>query len=251
MADTLSSGARYLLRFDDICPTMNWATWDEIEAMLVAAAVQPILAVIPDNRDPKLMGFAPSPAFWDRARAWQARGWAIALHGYQHLYVNSEPGLLRLNRQSEFAGLAYEAQLEKLRKGLAIFQREGIQAQAWVAPAHSFDWNTVAALKSLGILTISDGMALRPYRDPGGSCWVPQQFANMRPMPGGVWTFCYHPEVMTSADLELFRRRLAQLGPRMITLEQAVAQGDRPISVGDKLVGLLRQSVSGVRRLVG
>ncbi|MEM5789386.1 MAG: DUF2334 domain-containing protein, partial [Syntrophobacteraceae bacterium] len=90
----LGSSTRYLVRFDDICPTMNWIVWDKIEPMLVQYRVSPILAVIPENRDPKLHVQPPVPAFWDRVRDWQSRGWTIALHGYRHVYVNQNRGLL-------------------------------------------------------------------------------------------------------------------------------------------------------------
>lgn len=240
----------YLLRFDDLCPTMRWSSWDEVEEVLAETGVKPILAVVPDNQDPRLRHDPPSPAFWDRMRICQARGWTIALHGYQHTYVNGEPGLLRLNRQSEFAGLDYQTQLEKLRKGLAVFAREGLQAEAWVAPSHSFDWATVAALGAVGIRTISDGMGLAPFTDPLGSVWVPQQFASMRRMPFGVWTFCYHLDGFTRSDMATFRTRLRQLLPRMISLQEAVAMGGRPQSLGDRMVGTARQGVSGLRRLL-
>jgi hypothetical protein len=242
---------RYLLRFDDLCPTMKWSNWDEMEQILLDAGIEPLLAVVPDNRDPKLMQDPPSPAFWDRMRSCQARGWTIALHGYQHTYVNAEPGLLGLNRQSEFAGLTYEAQLEKLRKGLAVFDREGLHADAWVAPSHTFDWATLAALGEVGIRTISDGMGLAPFTDPLGNVWVPQQFANMRPMPFGIWTFCYHLDGFTRSDMAKFRARLAPLRRRMITFNQAVEMGDRPQSPADRLVGIARQGVSSLRRGLG
>lgn len=243
------NGARYLIRIDDVCPTLDWPLWNELEALLVEAGVKPILAVIPDNQDPKLQVCPPDPAFWDRVRAWQAKGWAIGLHGYQHLYVNREQGLLRLNRQSEFAGLPYEEQEAKLRKGLAIFAREGVRADVWVAPAHSFDRTTLAALATLGLRTVSDGMALAPYRDPDGTLWIPQQFANLRPMPLGIWTFCYHLEDLTPALLADFKRRLPQLAPRMLSLQEAAALATRPKSFADHLVGLARLTVSTLRRL--
>lgn len=244
------TGVRYLLRFDDMCPTMDWGVWDQVEDLLVAAGVRPILAVIPDNQDPKLRVAPANPAFWDRVRAWQARGWAIGLHGYQHTYVNAEGGILRLNRQSEFAGLGFQAQTDKLAKGLGIFRDQGVTADAWVAPAHSFDWVTVAALAAQGIRTISDGMALSPYTDDRGSVWVPQQFAGMRPLPWGTWTFCYHLGSLTPGGMATFRRRLDQLAPRMITLPEAVAMAGRSRSLGDRMVGALRQGVSGARRLL-
>jgi len=104
------SRARYLIRFDDICPTIDWYIWNEIETMLISANVSPILAVIPDNRDPKLMVDPPVADFWQRVREWQKRGWTIGLHGYQHIYVNNNSGILSLNKRSEFAGLSYDGQ---------------------------------------------------------------------------------------------------------------------------------------------
>ncbi|HET6331532.1 MAG TPA: DUF2334 domain-containing protein [Holophagaceae bacterium] len=242
-------GPRYLLRFDDICPTMDWTQWNAVEDILVAQGIKPILAVIPDNRDPKLVAGPPAPDFWDRVRAWQSRGWAIGLHGYQHLYVNKDAGILRIGRKSEFAGLSYSEQHEKIRKGLAIFEREGVRADAWVAPSHSFDWTTVEALAAQGIRTISDGLAFRPYRDGRGNIWVPQQSATMRAMPWGVWTFCYHSLDFADDRLESFKRRLARLAPRMISLQEAEALAAHSLSMPDKLVWLVRHVVSGARNL--
>lgn len=241
--------ARYLLRFDDLCPTMDWSIWDPMERFLIGQGVRPVLAVIPDNRDPQLMVAPPAPDFWDRVRGWQARGWSIGLHGYQHTYVNAEPGILRLNRQSEFAGLSYDEQYEKLRQGLAIFSREGVRADAWIAPAHSFDWVTVSALNALGVKIISDGFAFSPFRDSLGTTWVPQQFASMRPMPFGVWTFCCHPNRLSPSGVLKFRRGLQRLRPSMISLAEAAEMGNRPRSAADRLVEALRMAVSCVRRV--
>ena len=128
----LPSGPDYLVRFDDVCPTMCWSTWNQIERILIDQDVRPILAVVPDNQDPELDREPADPRFWERVRGWQARGWTIALHGYQHRYVTQSPGLVGLNRYSEFAGLPYAEQHRKLSAGLAIFEREGIQPQLWV-----------------------------------------------------------------------------------------------------------------------
>jgi predicted deacetylase len=244
-----SFSARYLLRFDDLCPTMDWSIWDALELILVEQEVRPILAVIPDNRDPRLMVAPPAPDFWDRVRGWQARGWSIGLHGYQHTYVNAESGILRLNQQSEFAGLSYDEQYEKLRLGMAIFSNEGVRADAWIAPAHSFDWVTVSALNALGIRVISDGFAFSPYRDPHGNTWIPQQFARMRPMPWGVWTFCYHPNHLSPHGFVQFRLGLERLRSGMISLAEAAVMKDRSRSAADRLVEALRLTVSGVQRM--
>jgi predicted deacetylase len=227
---------------------MDWQAWNAIEAMLVAHGIKPLLAVVPDNRDPCLKVAPEAADFWDRVRGWQAQGWAIGLHGYQHTYVNRESGMLRLNPFSEFAGIPFQQQKEMLSKGLAVFARERVRADAWIAPAHSFDGLTVLALKGLGLPVISDGMAFSPYRDATGVTWVPQQFARMRPLPWGVWTFCYHINGISPEGLSTFQRSLRRLGPRMISLQEAVAMGNRRMSSADRLVGWLRHLVSFVQK---
>jgi hypothetical protein len=66
--------ARYLVRLDDACPTSNRKMWREAESILDANDVRPIVAVIPDNRDAKMLIDEPDPDFWERTRGWQARG---------------------------------------------------------------------------------------------------------------------------------------------------------------------------------
>lgn len=245
------SPSRYLVRFDDICPTMDWAIWNEVESILVELEVKPILAVIPDNRDPNLQVNPPAKDFWARVRGWQSKGWAIGLHGYQHTYVNQNAGILHINARSEFAGLDFAEQHAKLKKGLDIFAQEGVRADTWVAPGHSFDWVTVSALNALGIHLISDGLAFAPYRDPLGNIWVPQQFANMRRMPMGVWTYCYHTNHLAPHELQHFRKSLTQLRPSMIALQEAAEAGNRHYSASDHLVRMTRKIVSSLRNEAG
>lgn len=213
-------GARYLIRFDDVCPTMDWAAWQAIEASLRQHRVRPLLAVVPDNRDPKL-AVAPARAdFWDRVREWQAAGWTIALHGHQHRYVSNDAGLMGINDRSEFAGLPEAEQRDKLEAALAIFAAQGVRADAWIAPAHAFDATTVDLLRELGISTISDGFSPWPGRDRGGSLWVPQQLWRLRPMPFGVWTVCYHCNGWSSARIERFGVELQRYAGRIASLEE-------------------------------
>ena len=128
--------AQYLIRFDDLCPTMNWQVWAEIESILVEHQITPLLAVVPDNRDQKLAVAPAHPAFWEQVRKWQARGWTIALHGYQHLYITKDRGIVGIQHRSEFAGLPAKVQEDKLRKATEIFHDEGIEPKVWIAPGH-------------------------------------------------------------------------------------------------------------------
>ena len=72
--------SKYLIRFDDICPSMNWDVWDEIESILLERNIKPIIAIIPDNHDSKLEITRKNDLFWERARKWQEFGWTIGLH---------------------------------------------------------------------------------------------------------------------------------------------------------------------------
>ena len=225
----------YLLRFDDLCPTMNWAVWNVVEEQLVARGLRPILAVVPDNRDPRLVAGPAMADFWERVRQWQARGWTIALHGYQHVYVNRNAGLIGLNPQSEFAGLARPEQERKLRAGLAIFRDQGVRAEAWVAPAHSFDRTTVALLVELGIPVISDGLGSLPYSEGGRLTWVPQQIWEFCPRPPGVWTVCCHLNPWSDTDLARFLETLRAYAPRITDLARVVERfGGRAPTFGDR-----------------
>ncbi len=229
MPGSLMPDPRYILRFDDICPSMNWDVWEALEAQMIHHQVRPILAVVPENRDPKLIVGPSRPDFWDRVRGWQSRGWTIALHGYQHVYVNQNPGLMGLTHQSEFAGLTREVQAQKLRSGLAIFAAQGVRAEAWVAPSHSFDRTTVELLAEFGIPVISDGLWSWPFSDQDGITWIPQQLWGFKSKSTGIWTVCNHHNGWDDRRLAGFRTML-ELHAAEMTDVPSIARlfGNRP-----------------------
>jgi predicted deacetylase len=231
---------KFLLRFDDMCPTINWAIWQKLEDVMIEEGVRPILSVIPDNQDPTLHEGEPNERFWDRVRAWQARGWTIGLHGYQHRYVSKNAGIVGLKPYSEFAGVPLAEQQAKLKQALQIFAREGVRADCWVAPAHSFDENTVQTLASLGVRTISDGLALYPHRDSQNVMWVPQQLWRFRAVPFGVWTVCIHSKDDLYLDSEHFQRRIREYKHSITSLPaMAEAYARRKSSWTDRVFGEL------------
>ena len=208
----------YLLRFDDLCPTMNWNAWDPIETALADLGIRPILAVVPDNRDPVLDVGPANGEFWDRVRVWHARGWTVALHGFQHTYVTDRSGIVGLNRRSEFAGLPYAKQEEKIRRSVEIMSAEGCTPRVWTAPSHSFDRATVGALRANGLEVINEGFYPYPHVDRDGTLWVPHQMWRFRSMPFGVWTVGCHINLWTGDDvarfvtiLRRFRRGISDL----------------------------------------
>ncbi len=214
-------GAQYILRFDDICPTMNWAVWQSLEMILTTYKISPILTVVPDNRDPNLMVHSEEPNFWARVRDWQKAGYFIALHGYQHLYRTPNAGLIGLNRRSEFAGLPFEDQKKMLMKAVEIFHDNGVRVDGWAAPAHSFDENTVDILRELGITVISDGFFLYPVKNMG-VLWIPQQLWRLRRMPFGIWTVCYHHNHFSEQMIHEFEQEVAKYASHIVSPHQII-----------------------------
>jgi len=214
--------ARYLVRFDDICPTMNWTVWRRVETILLEQGIKPIIAVVPDNRDPKLQIEDELAEFWGWvSRRTLADGWTVGLHGYQHLYCNEEAGLVGVHHGSEFAGLTRNEQDRKITAACAIFRRHGIAPDLWVAPGHSFDRTTVSALLASGITVVSDGFSFRPVTR-FGSTWVPQQLWNFRTMPFGLWTVCLHVNSWSEADLAAFEANVRRFRGAIVSIEDVL-----------------------------
>ena len=77
--------------------------------------------------------------------------------GHQHIFISQHKGMVNNRVGSEFAGLSYEKQLEKILAGQKILKEHGIETDVFFAPAHSYDLNTLRALKKAGFKYISDG----------------------------------------------------------------------------------------------
>ncbi len=194
--------AKYILRLDDACPTMDRDKWDRLEELLRLYNIKPIVSVIPKNEDENLKLHSEDKFFWKKVKQWELDGWSIALHGYEHLYKTNEAGLVPINHKSEFSGLAYEIQRKKITSGFKIFQENNINCKIWVAPGHSFDKNTIKALLDVtNIRIISDGIAFKQYYDLS-MYWIPQQLWKARKMLFGTWTICLHPSTMTEYQFQ-------------------------------------------------
>lgn len=194
---------KYLIRLDDACPTMDRAKWGQIEEILDRYGIKPMVGVIPHNEDPKQQIDSVDENFWNKVHQWENKGWAIALHGFNHCY-SSDGGLKGLNpmwSRSEFAGLPLDEQRLKIRNGVAIMWEQGIKPKYFFAPSHTFDENTLVALREESdIRIISDTIALKPYKH-ADFIYLPQISGHCTTMPfPGIFTFCLHPTTMTEAN---------------------------------------------------
>ena len=154
---------KILIRFDDICPTMNWELWEKAESLLVTNDIKPLIGVIPNCTDPDLQLDNARTDFWEWLKEKQDNGYAIAMHGVNHVFCSLNRGILTTRIGSEFAGVPYDKQLQNIRKGKEIFESHGIHTDIFFAPGHSYDENTVKALAACGFKYMSDGKSSKAY----------------------------------------------------------------------------------------
>lgn len=156
-------GRKVIIRMDDICPCMKKEPFERMQNILDKYEATAIIGVVPECRDPKLNIEAEDPFFWKKIKELQEKGWTVAMHGCFHEYVTKNNGYLSDNNSSEFAGLSYEKQLAKLQYGKNKLKENGIETDVFMAPSHSYDKNTLCALRELGFKYITDGLTSRPY----------------------------------------------------------------------------------------
>ena len=99
------------------------------------------------------------------------------------------------------AGHNFQEQLRRLQKGKSILKDEGLWEPIFMAPSHSFDLNTLLALKKTGFETVLDGISLFPYRKYSLN-FIPQ--ISSKPLPAflpGISQLCIH--INTISDNEL------------------------------------------------
>lgn len=188
-----------MIRLDDITPDMDWNKFNRVKEVLNKYGICPLIGVVPDNRDLMLHKESCNEEFWDIIRTLQSEGWAVAQHGTQHIYHTDNTGILGINPFSEFAGLPYEEQLDKLRMGKQILESNGISTDIFMAPGHTYDNNTLKALKECGFSVVTDGLYNRPYYDMG-ILFIPCRLRFFK-RPSGVDTICMHTNVMTDEDV--------------------------------------------------
>lgn len=190
--------AKYLVRLDDASPFMDRKKWGKIEEILDKYNVKPLVGVIPNNQDPEIMIEEKNSDFPNICKEWMKKDWQIALHGYTHIYTTQDGGINPIHKRSEYAGHTYEGQCDLISKGYKILKEWcGQDLKYFFAPSHTFDDNTLKALKEkTPIRIISDTMAFKPYKY-GDFSIIPQQMGNFRNIKiPGFYTFCFHPNNM-------------------------------------------------------
>ncbi|OQC00515.1 MAG: hypothetical protein BWX78_01108 [Firmicutes bacterium ADurb.Bin099] len=188
---------KYVFRFDDISWDMNCKNFFELKDFFIKNDIRPIIGVIPNNEDMKLKMQAGEDTiskeeFWEMIRDLQHNhGWGVALHGYNHVYLTDNGGIFGVNDRSEFAGLTYQEQEAKIQGGKKIFEENNVRIDAFMAPAHSLDTNTLKVLSNHDIKFITDGCLAYPYQN-NGLIFIPQLWSWPWPFLFGIMTTCFH-----------------------------------------------------------
>ena len=215
--------SKYIMRLDDASDYMDVEKWEKVKCLLDKYHVKTVFGIIPHNQDESMVScYEKDESFWEKMNQWVKEGWTPALHGYDHRYITEDGGINPVNYRSEFAGLSYERQCEKLEKGYAILEDHGIIPEIFFAPSHTFDDNTLKALSAkTRIHTISDTIAFDTYYDKG-FYFLPQQSGAVRKLPFRLVTFCYHPNVMTEQDFERLEQFLERYHEQFISFGQDI-----------------------------
>ena len=189
-----------MIRLDDITPDMNWERFYRAKEIFDRYQICPLIGVVPDNRDTTLHKEGNRDDFWNVIYQLQQSGWAVAQHGTYHCYVTEDSGILGINPFSEFAGLSYEVQLDKLQTGRRILEENGIRTDIFMAPGHTYDRNTLKALAECGFRVITDGLSSKPYLEEGILC-IPCRLRGFK-APKGMDTVCLHTNLMGEQEME-------------------------------------------------
>lgn len=200
---------RVAFRMDDITPQMDWDRFDQFRVLFERENIKPLIGIVPDNHDATLQVGTTRDTFWQEMRQLVSQGWSVAQHGCNHVYETTDSGWLGVNARSEFASLPYDVQYQKIHRGQNLLNDQGIQSDIWMAPAHSYDRNTLRALKALGFRVVTDGYAFAPYDRMGLRC-VPCQFGAPRMPPFGIATIAIHANTLSDKGFTAYERFVGQ-----------------------------------------
>lgn len=209
-----------LLRMDDISENMNWEFMDKCETLFDNYNLKPLLGVIPANKDPELLKFPKNSKFWDRINNWKKKGWEITMHGNNHLYTkkSDKKDIFNYGGKSEFYGLDYSEQLDKIKNGLNEFKKRNISIRSFFAPNHIYDLNTLKALKACGIKIIIDGYGLFPFYKHD-LLFIPQLFYKEIFLPFGIQSTQMHLNYWDNDYFKNFEKFITKNHKKIVTLE--------------------------------
>lgn len=183
--------------------------------------IKPLLGVVPLNTDSNLMVNDPYTDFLTLMHSCKNSGWTIAMHGTHHLYDSTAKGIVTKRPKSEFAGKSLEDQISLLDEGKKKMAADGLDTDIFFAPGHSYDRNTLFALRKVGFNTISDGRAHGNYRWKDID-FVPMRYFSSVTEPGGqITTLCFHLNNMSAQAFDRTEKYIKKNIKNIIGFDEA------------------------------
>ena len=245
----ITENTKILIRLDDIAENMNWSLMKETELLFEKYGIKPVLGVIPNNKDNKLLSYPKKNDFWNQVRIWRDKGWEIAMHGSTHVYdkICENKDYFGYSGESEFCGHSLETQTSKIKNGLKKFNDEKIEIRSFFAPNHTYDNNTFVALKNSGINEIIDGYGLMPYTEKGLK-FIPQLFYKNFMLPFGIQTTQIHLNYWNQKDFDIFEKFIIKNSNKIISYDQALEKINNNLFY--KLINILIKKTLQIKRVM-
>jgi len=236
-----------LIRMDDISDCMNWKIMDMCETLFDKYNIKPLLGVIPLNKDPDLLKLSKNTEFWSRVKNWKKKGWEITMHGCNHLYTQKsfKKDIFNYGGDSEFYGLDYLTQLNKIKIGLEEFKKRKINIRSFFAPNHIYDENTLKALKDSDIKIIIDGYGLFPFYKKE-ILFIPQLFYKEIFLPFGIQSTQMHINEWNESNFKDFSLFVSKNCKKIVDLEYVI-EITNPNKIQNCLNYLVEKSLKTLR----
>ena len=245
----ISENTGFLIRLDDIAENMNWDMMEQASALFDKYKIKPVLGIIPNNKDPELLAYPKIKIdFWEQVRIWKNKGWEIGMHGNNHVYDKfcSKNDYLGDGGDSEFCTHTFEFQLEKIKSGLDKFKKEKIKVRTFFAPNHTFDKNTLLALKKCGMTEVLDGYGLMPYKE-NDIIFIPQLFYKIVPLPFGIQSFQIHLNYYNQKDFGKFKKFIETNSEKIINYDQEISKIKNNVPL--KIIRTFTKKILQIKRL--
>ena len=209
-----------LIRIDDVAENMNWDLMDKSEKLFDKYKIKPLLGIIPKNQDPQLKTYPHNSEFWKRVKSWRDKGWEISMHGYTHVYSRrtEKRDYFNYGGQSEFFGLSYNSQVDRIKLGIEKFKENDIKVRSFFAPNHTYDINTFKALSDAGIKIVIDGYGLFPFYK-FNLFFVPQLFYREIVLPLGIQATQIHFNNWSDKNFRKFENLISNYSDKVIDID--------------------------------
>lgn len=209
------------IRMDDVTADMDYSKFNRVKKILDEAGIRPLIGVVPFCKDETLRIEDKHDDFPRMISELQKQGWVIALHGYNHLYTTRNQGIFPINNFSEFAGVEYGKQREMIRKGIARLHEWGVEPKLFMAPGHTFDKNTLKALKDNGITAVTDGFGEKPYIREGIKFYpISKRRKECTSEKYGFTTYVLHTNTMSDKEMDKFEKMIKEKRKQILSYDE-------------------------------